>query len=181
MQLVTSSPSRIAAAGIAAIAALSIAACSPPHEQPSTEKIDTATSQNPDSLAGGDHLAGQTAVASATNVADAAKASTTAPATSTAAASADGTPMFNNCGQTGLQRPTSLNLDCNGGKERLEDIVWDQWTEAGATGTATQITVDPDRVVEGAQVTLGAPQEVDGDLVFTVISVDGVTVNPENN
>lgn len=174
------SSARTAAAALAAISALVISACSPPNEQPSDLKVDTATSQNAEALAGSD-LAGETSAAAATNVAEASsvRASETASATSTARTTGDNTPLFNNCGDTGLERPTSLNLDCEGGKERLEDIVWDEWTENGAQGTATRITVDPDRVVEGAQVTLGSPEEVDGDLVFTVISVDGQSINPE--
>nr|WP_256478143.1 hypothetical protein [Corynebacterium stercoris] len=161
---------------------MAIAACSPPHQIDSDQKIDTATSQNPDSLASSGKT-GATAAASATNVAEASavRASNTASATATAQQAADGTPLLNNCGDLGLERPTSLNLDCKGGKERLEDIVWDSWDANGAKGTATRITVNPDRVVEGAQVTLGSPQEVDGKLVFTVISVDGNSINPESN
>lgn len=178
----TSSPSRIAAAGIAAIAALSIAACSPPNENPSSQKVDTAMSQSADALAS----SGSTGVAStadATNVAEASavKETSTAASTTTVTAAADATAFLNNCGATGLQRPTELNLDCKDNQERLEDIVWDEWTADSASGTATRITVNPDRVVEGARVTLGAPEDVDGALVFSVITVDGQPVNPESD
>ena len=180
MHPVTSSSNRIAAAGLAALATLAITACTPPTENPSDQKIDTASSQNPDSLASSG-VTGQATATSATNVAEASsvRASSSA-ATSTAVAAQDNTPFLNNCDTADLQRPTSLNLDCKGDKHRLEDIVWDQWTAEGASGTATEVTVDPDRVVEGAQVTLGAPQEVDGKVVFTTITVDGVQYNPES-
>lgn len=178
----TSSPSRIAAAGVAAIAALSIAACTPPNENPSTQKVDTALSQSADSLASSGST-GVTSAADATNVAEASAVQETSSAASTAtlSAAADATPLLNNCGVTGLQRPTELSLDCEDNNERLEDIVWDEWTENSASGTATRITVNPDRVVEGARITLGAPEDVDGALVFSVITVDGQPVNPESD
>lgn len=184
----TSSVSRNAAAALAAIATLGIAACSPPNENPSDKKVDTATSQDPDSLAssgetGQSSTAAATESTSATNVAEASSvhASETASATATAVAAGDNTPFVNNCGQTRLDRPNSLNLDCKDNREHLEDIVWDEWNEEGAMGTATRVTVKPDRVEEGVQVSLGSPKEVDGDLVFTVISVNGESINPESN
>lgn len=180
MYPVTSSSTRIAAAGIAALATLGVTACTPPNENPSDQKIDTASSQSADSLASSG-ATGQTTAATATNVAEASSVrSSSSAATSTAVAGQDDTPFLNNCDVTDLQRPTSLNLDCEDNKHRLDDIVWDQWTAYGATGTATEITVDPDRVIEGAQVSLGAPQEVDGKLVFSTITVDGVQYNPES-
>lgn len=178
----TSSPSRIAAAGLAAIAALSIAACSPPNQKASDEKIDTAMSQDPDSLASSGSTGKASATSTVTNVAEASsvRASETAYSTSTAVSAGDNTPLVNNCDDKGLERPTTLNLDCKGNRQHLQDIVWDEWTADGAKGTATRVTVNPDRVVEGSQVTLGSPKEVDGKLVFTVISVDGESINPES-
>ncbi|WP_257182836.1 hypothetical protein [Corynebacterium cystitidis] len=41
---------KLAAAAIATISAIAITACSPPSENPSDQKIETAESQNPDSL-----------------------------------------------------------------------------------------------------------------------------------
>ena len=55
--------SRKALVGVAAIAALALAGCTPPNENPSDKKIDTATSQDAGSLKG----AGASATA-ATNV-----------------------------------------------------------------------------------------------------------------
>ena len=42
--------SRKAVAGVAALAALALAGCTPPHQNPSSEKVDTATTQDPNSL-----------------------------------------------------------------------------------------------------------------------------------
>ena len=162
---------RVTAAGLAALAALTITGCTPPHENPSTQKVDTATSQNPDSLAS----SGLTSEAATAGGEDAAASETV-----TVVVGEDDTPFVNNCGEMGLERPARLNLDCKNNRDRLEDIVWSEWNETGASGTATRITTNPDRVVEGTQVTLGDPQDVDGVLTFTVLSVDGTSVNPDS-
>ena len=91
----------------------------------------------------------------------------------------DRLPTFNNCGETGLLRPTQLTVDCKSQNDFLQDIVWDTWTEDLAEGTATRVVLDPNNREEGVKVVLGAPQVVNNDLLFTTISVDGATVNPE--
>ena len=167
-------PRKAAVAGVAA-ASLALAGCHPPHENPSDLKVDTAMSQNPDSLMG----AGQTTQSStATNVTQANEARKT---TTTAAVSAEGTPLLDNCDATGLLRPERLTVDCKNQDDFLEDIVWDEWGETLAVGTATRVVVSPDNREEGVQVVLGAPQVVDGKLVFTSMSVNGTNVTPENN
>ena len=62
--------SRKAVAGVAALAALALAGCTPPHQNPSSEKVDTATTQDPTSLkgAGATTAAQATSSARATNV-----------------------------------------------------------------------------------------------------------------
>lgn len=170
-----------AAAGVTAIAAVVLAGCTPPHQNPSDLKVDTAETQAADSLASSGKT-GQTSAASATNVAEASaiRESATASETATAVQASDKTPLVDNCGDTGLERPGRLNLDCKESRETLDDIVWDTWDEKGATGTATRITKNPDRVIEDSKVSLGGPQVVDGRLVFTVITVDGTPINPES-
>ncbi|OEY23586.1 hypothetical protein [Corynebacterium sp. Marseille-P4321] len=165
--------SRKAVAGIAAVAAIALAGCTPPNENPSTEKVDTATTQDPNSLKG----AGS-ATASATNVTEADELSQD---TGEAVVAEDGTPMLNNCGVTGLVRPERLTVDCKKQDDFLEDIVWDSWDDNLATGTATRVVLDPDNREEGVQVVLGSPQIVNDELVFTTMSVDGAPVNPEND
>ena len=162
--------SRKALVGVAAIAALALAGCTPPNENPSDKKIDTATSQDAGSLKG----AGASATA-ATNVVEASEAT----ATETLEAAADELPTFNNCGETGLLRPTQLTVDCKSQNDFLQDIVWDTWTEDLAEGTATRVVLDPNNREEGVKVVLGAPQVLNNDLLFTTISVDGATVNPD--
>jgi len=53
---------KVAALALVAATAFGVTACSPPHQKDSAEKVDTATSQNPDSLKG----AGKSSSASTT-------------------------------------------------------------------------------------------------------------------
>ena len=99
----------------------------------------------------------------------------------TTTAAAAGTPAFNNCGATGLVRPERLTVDCQKQDDFLEDIVWDQWGEDLAEGTATRVVVSPDNREEGVKVVLGNPEIVDGKPVFTTVTVDGQPVVPDNN
>lgn len=165
--------SRKAVAGVAALAALALAGCTPPHQNDSAEKVDTATSQDPTSLKG----AGATTSAKATNVTEARQAQEQA----TSSPAAAGAPVFNNCGATGLVRPDRLTVDCQNQDDYLEDIVWDQWNEDIAEGTATRVVVSPDNREEDVKVVLGNPENIDGQLVFTTVSVNGQPVVPDNN
>ena len=89
--------------------------------------------------------------------------------------------MFNNCDATHLLRPAKLTADCKNQDDFLEDIVWDKWGEDLAEGTATRVVKNPDNREEGIKVVLGNPQIVNGDLVFTTMSVNGAPVKPEND
>ena len=92
--------SRKAMAGVAALAALALAGCHPPHQNPSDKKVDTAQSQDAGSLKG----AGASAT-DATNVVEANEQATTTVA-------AEEVPSLNNCAVQGLVRPTRLTVDC---------------------------------------------------------------------
>lgn len=156
-------------AGVAALAALALAGCQPPHQNPSDKKVDTAQSQDAGSLKG----AGASAT-DATNVVEADQQATTTVA-------AEEVPSLNNCAAQGLVRPTRLTVDCENQDDFLEDIVWDTWDANLAEGTATRVVLSPDNREEGVKVVLGNPQVVDKELVFTSVSVDGTNVTPENN
>ena len=156
-------------AGVAALAALALARCQPPHQNPSDKKVDTAQSQDAGSLKG----AGASAT-DATNVVEADQQATTTVA-------AEEVPSLNNCAAQGLVRPTRLTVDCENQDDFLEDIVWDTWDANLAEGTATRVVLSPDNREEGVKVVLGNPQVVDKELVFTSVSVDGTNVTPENN
>lgn len=63
----TSISRKVVITAFAAATALGLAACSPPNEQDSDQKVDTATSQDPNSLPGGGTATGTaTATTSAT-------------------------------------------------------------------------------------------------------------------
>ena len=169
------SPRNKAAAGFFAAAALGLAACSPPGQVDSAQKVDTATSQDPSSLNGG---TAQTAGATSTNVADASAASASANPSEVAPGTQ---PVFRNCGNPSQTQPARVLLACADQNDFLEDVTWSQWGEALATGTGTRVTVNPDRRVEDIEIILGDPQLVDGELQFTTVTVDGAKMNPESN
>lgn len=155
------------AAILVSLAALGLSACHPPHQVDSDHKVDTATSQDPNSLAN----AGETTGATATNVAQA-----TAPQR----AAAGQRPVYIDCGQPVGAEPARLSLSCSERNDFIEDITWTQWDGMLATGTGTRITVNPDRRTPDSQIILGNPVEVDGQLQFTTVSIDGVEVNPNS-
>ena len=151
------SVSRPAAAGLIAVAAVPLAACHPPHQVDSEQKIDTATSQKAESLAS----YGATTAASS--------------------APADATPTIANCGEVELERPTEFNLDCQGQDDVLQNITWDSWGAESATGTGTRVTQDSDAQQPEVAIALSNPQLVNGVLAYTDITVDGTPVFPEGN
>ncbi|TVX80365.1 hypothetical protein [Corynebacterium sp. NML180780] len=162
------SVSRKAAAGMLAVAAVSLSACHPPHQVDSAEKVDTAKSQDPDSLASYGATPSGTAAASGTASAQ--------PTTITAS---DGTPTIANCGAVELERPTELVLDCTDQGNLLRDIVWDSWEADAATGTGTRVA--PGQEPEDIAVSLSEPEVVNGVLAYTTITVDGAQVYPERD
>ncbi|SDS25361.1 hypothetical protein [Corynebacterium timonense] len=166
----TLSSSRTAVvASVAAVASLGLAACSPPGQVDSEQKVDTATSQDADSLPGG---TAETGHAVPTNVAEVTGTTSPAPA---------GTlPVLRNCGEPSETEPTEIVLACKDQNDLLEDIEWSEWGEDLAVGTGTRVTIDPDRRVENAEIILGNPTMVDGELQFTTVSVEGREINPES-
>ena len=177
--MITRTSRKVAALALTAVTALGVTACTPPNQNDSEQKVDTATSQNPNSLKG--EGAAGTSTASATNVADANASAqeTTSAQREEAQAAADGTPFFLDCNEQSQVKPSTISLNCKDQDDFAEDIVWEEWTDEIARGTATRNYKDLDRVVENAQVILSAPENVDGVLAFTQISVDGANVQPQ--
>ena len=181
------SVSRPAAAGLIAVAAVSLAACHPPHQVDSDQKIDTATSQKAESLAS---YGATTGTASATASAD--DSAATGSATSSAASetetetpnvitASDGTPTIANCGDVELERPTQMALDCQDQENVLQNIEWDTWEDDVATGIGTLLADDAENEQPGVTISLSNPQVVNGVLAYTDITVDGSPVYPEGN
>lgn len=173
--------SRKAVAGVAALAALALAGCTPPHQNPSSEKVDTATTQDPNSLKGAGTSATTAGTATSTATATNVTAANAVKEQETSVAAVAAAPVFNNCGATDLVRPDRLTVDCENQDDFLENIVWDQWGEDLAEGTATRVVTSPDNREEGVKVVLGNPEIVDGKPVFTTVTVDGQPVVPDNN
>lgn len=169
---------KAAAFGLVPLTAFAMVACSPPNEQPSDQKVDTATSQDAASLQG----EGQIAATEATGAPNVVEAEEAASATETerenAQTNADGTPFFLDCDNNTVAKPNRIVLNCMDQDDFAEDIEWDEWGEDIATGKGTRNYVGGDRVKENVQVVVSSPEVVDGKLVFTQVSVDGDTFNP---
>lgn len=143
-----------------------VSACSPPNEQPSERKIDTATA----------YVASPASPTS----------STSSAATSTSSARVDpaSLPGVIECVGTPELRPESLALSCADDHDRLVDIRWSQWTGDEAVGTATRETndCDPDcargtvEKTRDVEVELSEPVQSPQGLVFTRVVVDGETI-----
>lgn len=155
--------------GLTAVGALAITACSPALENPSEQKVDTAT-----------EFSATPSEAAATT------ATTTEPgATGTAATEADvveaGAPSFIDCVAAPVQTPDTVSLNCADNSDSLTDIEWDQWGADEATGTGTRETVDETgevTTVEATEIVLATPFQGPQGLVFTEITVDDAVVTP---
>lgn len=180
--MTTRTSRKAAALPFAALASLGLAACSPPNEQPSDQKVDTATSQNPNSLTGEGQVA-STESADSMNVTDAgaSAAATSTTAREAAEAGADGTPFYLDCDGAAVQQPGEIVLNCKDQNEFATDIEWDSWTDDIAEGTAKYEDRENNRSADKAKVILSSPEVVDGKLVFTQISVDGATKMPQTD
>ncbi|GAB2505395.1 hypothetical protein CATRI_04125 [Corynebacterium atrinae] len=135
----------------AAALSLVLAACTPPNENPSDLKVDTATQfQAPTSSA--------------------------RPTLDTA-----NLPGVIDCVGTPDYEPTTLSLACAGNNDRLFNIDWETWTEESATGIASRETntCDPTcadgtfETTRNVEVELSAPIQGPNGLVFTALTVDG--------
>lgn len=157
-----------AVTGMTAVAALAIAACSPALENPSTEKVDTATS-----------FAAATTAAETTGTAE---ATPTEDAADTTAEAAAGDPSFIDCVAAPVQTPNAVSLSCADNSDNLVDIDWEEWGAEEATGTGTREVLDPEtgevEAEDDIEIILATPFEGAQGLVFTEITVDGVIVNP---
>lgn len=148
----------LAAVAAASLTGFALAACSPPLENPSTEKVDTALEQDADTV-GVDPAAATTGT------------ETTAAETETAAAAAVSEVSFIDCVSVPTQEPEQVTLDCANPANAVTAITWSTWGEDEATGTGTnQVTG------AASEVVLSAAEETDEGMVFTTITVDGAEV-----
>lgn len=136
--------------------ALLLSACVPPNENPSDIKVDTATEQSEDTLAG-----------------DTDSTSTSDAATTTSVEAAAATEVtYIDCVATPATEPEEITLDCTDTDNVVTDITWSAWTEDYATGEGTDIDGNV------TAITLSSPQATGEDVTFTTLTVNGVTVTP---
>lgn len=155
----TSLSRKLLITGVTAAAALAITACTPPNENDSDAKVDTATG-----------VAAPTTETSART--------TTTAGTTTAIASAE-LPGYIDCVAAPTREPQVISLNCADNSDQLTAIEWVSWDEDGATGTGTRIvtaTVGEQEVIEDVDVELSAVTETSQGLVFSQVEVDGQVV-----
>lgn len=159
--MTTFSIRQVAAAGAAAVTALALAACVPPNENPSDEKVDTATEYS-------GPVGTPVEETPTVNVA-------AVPTTGVNATDAE-VPGFIDCVAAPVEEPSTITLNCADGSDQLVDIEWVEWGEDEATGSGTRQT--PAGEEEDVDVLLSVPTTSPQGLVFTQITVDGVLVAP---
>lgn len=155
----TSLSRKLLITGVTAAAALAITACTPPNENDSDAKVDTATG-----------VAAPTTETSART--------TTTAGTTTATASAE-LPGYIDCVAAPTREPQVISLNCADNSDQLTAIEWVSWDEDGATGSGTRIlttTVGEQEVIEDVDVELSAVTETSQGLVFSQVEVDGQVV-----
>ena len=153
--MTTFSIRRIATVGVASVAALALAACTPPNENPSDIKVDTATEYT------------------GPPEAETRQASGTDEDVDVAAAEL---PGFIDCVGTPSEEPEVITLDCVTYADQLTNIEWEEWGEDEATGTGLRLsTLGQEDEVE---VVLSTVTTTPQGLVFSQITVDGEIVTP---
>lgn len=155
----TSLSRKLLITGVTAAAALAITACTPPNQNDSDVKVDTATG-----------VAAPTTETTART--------TGAEGTTTAVAVAD-LPGYIDCVAAPTREPQVISLNCADNSDQLTAIEWVSWDEDGATGSGTRIittTVGEQEVIEDVDVELSAVTETSQGLVFSQVEVDGQVV-----
>ncbi|AIG63899.1 hypothetical protein CATYP_03635 [Corynebacterium atypicum] len=141
----------------AVVAGAALTACTPPHENDSALKVDTATE------APAEQGTSQTAQSPAASAAGA------------HAQPADGElPGYANCAAAPTVRPASITLDCVQMTGFVTGIQWQEWTTQSATGTGQ-------RGAKTVTVELSEPASAEGGqggTTFTAIAIDGEPQHP---
>lgn len=156
----TSRNPRALALALVAVAGLTLSACHPPHQKDSTEKVDTATSQNPDSIG----------VHSSESKSNSSHATSTATTSTSSAASSQDEVMFIDCFGEPSTEPAVVSTDCSTPTAQITDVTWQEWGQKTATGTGTSPNGATSKIV------LSEPTDTGADSVFTVVTVDDVVV-----
>lgn len=143
-------------AGTTAVAAFAMVACTPPNENDSDLKVNTAT-----------------------EVAAPSQSATTSARATTSEVAAAELPGYIDCVSTPAQEPATISLNCADNSDQLTEIEWDSWDEESAAGTGSRITFTPageQTVTEDVEVELTFPTETSQGLAFSQVTVDGEAV-----
>ena len=146
---------RFIATALTGLVAVGLAACSPPNQNDSELKVETAQEQDAASVTEGSTWT-------------TGEASTTG--TATAAAGAEEI-SFVDCVAEPAQEPDQVTLDCANPADAVVNIQWSAWGEDEARGNGTNQTTGLPAVVTLSDASTTAEGEV-----YTVIEVDGVAV-----
>lgn len=131
--------------------ALVLAACHPPHQQPSDVKIDTASS-----------VAAPTPAANANDNGDAAHGGNDS-----------GLPSLNVCGSDLGVRPATVPVDCASDVRELTNIDWLAWDAFAAEGEGTLQDANG-TVRDNVTIVLSEPETdpATGELSFSDLEID---------
>lgn len=154
--MTTFSIRRIATVGVASVAALALAACTPPNENPSDIKIDTATEYAGPAEA-------ETRPASGTG-------------DTTVADTVEELPGFIDCVGTPSEEPEVITLDCVSYADQLTNIEWEEWGGDEAVGTGLRLSAVGQE--DDVEVVLSTLTTTPQGVVFSQITVDGEIVTP---
>ncbi|MCX7444402.1 hypothetical protein OS125_03970 [Corynebacterium sp. P7003] len=167
-----------------AAAALALAACSPPNQVPTDERVVTAGELSSPASIEMDETTAMTTSPVHDESAHDSTSETSSTTTTSGTAEPETLPGVINCVSAPTQRPSTLNLACSGNDDRLVDIVWTRWDEEQAVGTASRVTntCEPncaegeEKTVLDVDVVLSLPRNTPQGPAFTQITVDGETV-----
>lgn len=168
--------SRTMTAGLGAVAALALAACSPPHEQPSDVKIDNANTYTGEAQSGSEEESSAEGTSEPAESEAAESESAAEGASEEPSAAAEDAAQWIDCASIPTTEPESITLDCfDQSADNLTNIEWTSWDGETAEGTATRTTGAV--ATEGVEVVLSNPTETPQGPAFTEITVDGELIN----
>ena len=148
---------RFIATALTGLVAVGLAACSPPNQNDSELKVETAKEQDAASVTEG-WTTGEASAESSTT------------GTATAAAGVEDI-SFVDCVAEPAQEPDRVTLDCANPADAVVNIQWSTWGADEAQGNGTNQTTGLPAVVTLSDASTTAEGEV-----YTAIEVDGVAV-----
>ncbi|WKD59561.1 hypothetical protein [Corynebacterium caspium] len=141
-----------------------LSACSPPHEQPSEMKVDTATSFR------------NTAPATTAHSSHGSHSGQSMSSTAAVAIPEASSPAFVNQVGSVVRTPSTIDISYSGDQGMITDIEWSTWTDTTAQGVGTYVGADGAVMEKETTVVLSNPATTPDGLVFTSLSLNGERV-----